>query len=64
MFQAEILASYKPVINTTKLIHELKQVQKTMTKALGVFNSTRHIVLYYEDVLKNRTVCVLLKMLV
>uniref|UniRef100_A0A7C8ZG36 Sulfotransferase n=1 Tax=Opuntia streptacantha TaxID=393608 RepID=A0A7C8ZG36_OPUST len=53
--EAEILASYKPVINTTKLIHELKQVQKTMTKALGVFNSTRHIVLYYEDVLKNRT---------
>lgn len=53
--EAEILASYKPVINTTTLIRELKQVQKTMTKALGIFNSTRHIVLYYEDVLNNRT---------
>lgn len=53
--EAEILASYKPVINTTMLIRELKQVQKTMTKALGIFNSTRHIVLYYEDVLNNRT---------
>lgn len=52
--EAEILASYKPVINTTTLIRELKQVQKTMTKALGIFNSTRHIVLYYEDVLNNR----------
>lgn len=52
--EAEILASYKPVINTTMLIRELKQVQKTMTKALGIFNSTRHIVLYYEDVLNNR----------
>ncbi|KAJ8441912.1 hypothetical protein Cgig2_020057 [Carnegiea gigantea] len=52
---AEILASYKPVINTTTLMRELKQVQKKMTKALGVLNSTRHIVLYYEDALNNRT---------
>jgi len=56
LLQAEILASYKPVINSTNLIRELKQVQKTMTKALEYFNSTRHIVLYYEDVLKNQTV--------
>ncbi|KAJ8420382.1 hypothetical protein Cgig2_026805 [Carnegiea gigantea] len=62
--EAEILASYKPVINTTTLIRELKQVQKTMTKALGIFNSTRHIVLYYEDVLNNCTVRLLTKILV
>ncbi|XP_074274531.1 uncharacterized protein LOC141598695 isoform X2 [Silene latifolia] len=53
--EAEILASYKPVVNATTLIPELKQVQKNMVKALGYFNSTRHIMLYYEDVLKNRT---------
>lgn len=53
--EAEILASYKPHINTTTLMRELRNVQKTMTKALGFFNSTRHIVLYYEDVLMNRT---------
>ncbi|KAH9609183.1 hypothetical protein KSS87_002409 [Heliosperma pusillum] len=53
--EAEILASYKPFVNATTLIPELKQVQKNMLKALGYFNSTRHIMLYYEDVLKNRT---------
>ena len=57
VLQAEILASYKPVINSSNLIRELKQVQKTMNRALECFNSTRRIVLYYEDVLKNRTVC-------
>lgn len=55
-FQAEILARYKPLINTTLLIAELKQVQEMTTKALSYFNSTRHIFLYYEDVVKNRTV--------
>lgn len=35
---------------------DLKQVQETTTKALEYFKSTRHIVLYYEDIVKNRTV--------
>lgn len=56
MFQADILAKYKPVINATLLIPNLKQVEDTTTKALEYFNSTRHIVMYYEDVVKNRTV--------
>ena len=55
-FQAEILARYKPLINTTLLISDLKQVQEMTTKALSYFNTTRHIFLYYEDVVKNRTV--------
>uniref|UniRef100_A0A1J3K0F6 Nodulation protein H n=1 Tax=Noccaea caerulescens TaxID=107243 RepID=A0A1J3K0F6_NOCCA len=53
--EAEILARYKPLINTTLLIAELKQVQEMTTKALSYFNTTRHIFLYYEDVVKNRT---------
>ncbi|KAK4749965.1 hypothetical protein SAY87_027414 [Trapa incisa] len=53
--EAEILASYKPSINTTLLIKDLKQVQDTTTRALESFKSTRHIVLYYEDIVKNRT---------
>ncbi|XP_004136987.2 uncharacterized protein LOC101207076 [Cucumis sativus] len=53
--EADILAKYKPVINATLLIPNLKQVEDTTTKALEYFNSTRHIVMYYEDVVKNRT---------
>ncbi|KAG5063012.1 hypothetical protein AAZX31_02G128000 [Glycine max] len=53
--EAEILAKYKPTINSTLLIAQLKQVNETTTKALEYFKSTRHILLYYEDVVKNRT---------
>ncbi|KAL0422653.1 UNVERIFIED_CONTAM: hypothetical protein Slati_3288200 [Sesamum latifolium] len=54
--EAEILASYKPTINTSLLIPNLKQVEELVTKLLEYFKSTRHIILYYEDVVKNRTV--------
>ncbi|KAL3515257.1 hypothetical protein ACH5RR_022159 [Cinchona calisaya] len=53
--EAEILARYKPTINVTLLIPNLKQVEEMVTKALEYFKSTRHIVLYYEDIIKNRT---------
>eukprot|EP00258_Populus_trichocarpa_P008363 XP_002313841.2 uncharacterized protein LOC7457521 isoform X1 [Populus trichocarpa] len=53
--EAEILAKYKPLINTTLLISNLKQVEDTTAKALEYFKSTRHIILYYEDVVKNHT---------
>ncbi|KAI7733228.1 hypothetical protein M8C21_006192 [Ambrosia artemisiifolia] len=54
--EAKILASYKPSINTTLLIPELKQADDMVKQALEYFNSTRHIVLYYEDIIKNHTV--------
>ncbi|KAE9607263.1 hypothetical protein Lal_00026143 [Lupinus albus] len=53
--EAEILAKYKPTINATLLIPNLKQVNDTTTKALEYFKNTRHIILYYEDVVKNHT---------
>ncbi|KAG2409092.1 uncharacterized protein HKW66_Vig0039140 [Vigna angularis] len=53
--EAEVLAKYKPIINSTLLIAQLRQVNETTTKALEYFKSTRHIILYYEDVVKNRT---------
>lgn len=56
LFQAEILAQFRPTINTTSLIPSLRQVEEMTTKALEYFKSTRHIVIYYEDILKNRTV--------
>ncbi|KAK6120975.1 hypothetical protein DH2020_045285 [Rehmannia glutinosa] len=53
--EAEILAKYKPTINTTLLIPDLKQVEDLVTKSLQYFKSTRHIILYYEDIINNRT---------
>ncbi|GFP91124.1 hypothetical protein PHJA_001256400 [Phtheirospermum japonicum] len=53
--EAEILARYKPTINTTLLIPNLKQVDDLVTKSLQYFKSTRHIILYYEDIINNRT---------
>ncbi|XP_062175889.1 uncharacterized protein LOC133880937 isoform X2 [Alnus glutinosa] len=54
--EAEILAKYKPILNATLLIPNLKQVEETTAKALEYFKSTRHIILYYEDVVKNHTI--------
>jgi len=56
--EAEILAGYKPMINTTLLINELRQIQEMTLKALTYFNTTRHILVYYEDVVKNLTVII------
>ncbi|XP_042493580.1 uncharacterized protein LOC122073118 [Macadamia integrifolia] len=53
--EAQILATYKPIINATLLIPNLKQVEDTTAKALEYFKSTRHIIFYYENIIKNRT---------
>ncbi|KAJ4965810.1 hypothetical protein NE237_017659 [Protea cynaroides] len=53
--EAKILATYKPTINATLLIHNLKQVEDTTAKALEYFKSTSHVILYYEDIVKNHT---------
>ncbi|KAL8540341.1 hypothetical protein ACS0TY_001810 [Phlomoides rotata] len=53
--EAEILARYKPTINTTLLIPNLKQVEDLVTKSIQYLNSTRHIILYYEDIINNPT---------
>uniref|UniRef100_A0A2N9HT78 Sulfotransferase n=1 Tax=Fagus sylvatica TaxID=28930 RepID=A0A2N9HT78_FAGSY len=53
--EAHILAKYKPTINKTLLIPELKRTEETTAKAIEYFKSTRHIVLNYEDLINNRT---------
>ncbi|KAK7383108.1 hypothetical protein VNO78_28777 [Psophocarpus tetragonolobus] len=53
--EAGILAKYRPWINTTLLMTELKQTEETAAKTIQYFNNTRHIVLYYEDLVKNAT---------
>ncbi|KAK2996987.1 hypothetical protein RJ639_025132 [Escallonia herrerae] len=54
--EANTLSSYKPSINSVSLLTDLKQMELTAVKALEYFSSTRHIILYYEDLLKNRTI--------
>ncbi|XP_048226755.1 uncharacterized protein LOC8278916 isoform X2 [Ricinus communis] len=53
--EAKVLAKYKPKINTTTLIADLKHVDDRAARAIGYFKSTRHIVVYYEDVVGNST---------
>ncbi|XP_065872721.1 uncharacterized protein [Euphorbia lathyris] len=53
--EAEILARYKPSINATLLMRNLKQIEDTTTKALEYFKNIRHIIVYYEDIVKNHT---------
>jgi hypothetical protein len=54
--QANILAKYKPRLNTTTLLWSLKQADDYTRKALENLKSVRHITLYYEDLIQNRTV--------
>ncbi|XP_075498644.1 uncharacterized protein LOC142537015 [Primulina tabacum] len=53
--EADTLAGYKPTINLASLMMDLMQMEKMVLDALNYFRSTRHVVLYYEDLLKNRT---------
>ncbi|XP_075652792.1 uncharacterized protein LOC142623286 [Castanea sativa] len=53
--EADILSKYKPSINSTALITQLKDMEVITAKALEYFNSTRHIILYYEDLIMNHT---------
>ncbi|XP_059623877.1 uncharacterized protein LOC132266884 [Cornus florida] len=53
--EADTLSKYKPMINTTSLMADLEQMEVTATEALEYFSSTRHMILYYEDLIKNHT---------
>lgn len=53
--EAKVLALYKPVINVTLLLPSLKRAEEMAANALEYFKSTRHIILYYEDLVNNRT---------
>lgn len=53
--EADALSKYKPFINSTSLISELKGMETAISKVLEYFGNTRHLVLYYEDLINNRT---------
>ncbi|KAI3722573.1 hypothetical protein L2E82_33613 [Cichorium intybus] len=51
--EALTLSRFKPMINVTSLELDLGKMESMAMKALGYFNSTRHIIVYYEDLIKN-----------
>lgn len=62
--EAQILATYKPKLNATLLIPQLKQDEEMAAKAMQYFKTTRHIVVYYEDVINNQTVIPILLLII
>ncbi|KVI02673.1 Sulfotransferase domain-containing protein [Cynara cardunculus var. scolymus] len=50
---ADLLSKYKPELNITSLKSDLRGMESTAEKALNYFNSTRHIIIYYEDLMKD-----------
>ncbi|KAF8053259.1 hypothetical protein N665_1442s0008 [Sinapis alba] len=53
--EADALSRYKPVINSTSLIHDLQETESLAAKALEYFNTTRHMVVFYEDLITDPT---------
>ncbi|XP_078433490.1 uncharacterized protein LOC144704819 [Wolffia australiana] len=53
--EAAILASYKPVINTTLLLSDLRRSKELVDQAFDFFKTSRHIILYYEDLVSQRS---------
>ncbi|KAG6487821.1 hypothetical protein ZIOFF_056556 [Zingiber officinale] len=53
--EANILAKYKPTIDVTSLIAELKPADKWGIDSLDYFKSSLHVLVYYEDLVNNLT---------
>ncbi|CAN1814660.1 hypothetical protein LINPERHAP1_LOCUS27192 [Linum perenne] len=51
--QAETLSKYKPTVNSTLLIADLRKAEVMVSTALKNYNTTRNIVVYYEDLVKD-----------
>lgn len=52
--EAEILAKFKPELDVSTLIPNIRNVEKYIRDCLDHFNSARHMVLYYEDIISNK----------
>ncbi|KAG5098019.1 hypothetical protein JHK82_047873 [Glycine max] len=53
--EADTLSKYKPTINSTSLLADLKDIEMRTAKVLEYFNTTWHMILYYEDLMRNCT---------
>uniref|UniRef100_A0A0A9D9D7 Sulfotransferase n=1 Tax=Arundo donax TaxID=35708 RepID=A0A0A9D9D7_ARUDO len=54
--EAEILAKFKPKLDTSTLITNIRNIEKTIRGCLDHFRTTRHMILYYEDIIGNNNV--------
>ena len=54
--QAEILAKFKPHLDLSTLITNIRNIEKAIRDCLDHFKSTRHMILYYEDIISNSNV--------
>ncbi|KAK8951567.1 hypothetical protein KSP39_PZI003410 [Platanthera zijinensis] len=53
--EAEILGKYKPKLYIKGLIPTLEHMERLATDTLNNFRSTRHMLVYYEDLVRNQT---------
>ncbi|KAH9322371.1 hypothetical protein KI387_017010, partial [Taxus chinensis] len=52
--EAVLLAAYKPLINVIFLQTNLQRIEEVTDDAVKFFKSTRHMILYYEDLIKDQ----------
>jgi len=52
--EAEILARFKPKMDVSTLIPSIRNAEHSMRTCLGHFRKTRHMILYYEDVIRDK----------
>ncbi|VAH18961.1 unnamed protein product [Triticum turgidum subsp. durum] len=51
--EAEILARFKPDLDVSSLIPSMRSAEQSMDACLRRFRATRHMILYYEDVIRD-----------
>ncbi|BAH92162.1 Os03g0363950 [Oryza sativa Japonica Group] len=52
--EADILARFKPKLDVPTLIPNIRSAEQSITTCLDHFSSTRHMILYYEDVIRDQ----------
>ncbi|KAG8097390.1 hypothetical protein GUJ93_ZPchr0013g37146 [Zizania palustris] len=51
--EAEILARFKPKLDVAALVPSIRNAEQSMADCLDHFSSTRHMILFYEDVIRD-----------
>ncbi|KAL6878319.1 hypothetical protein ACP4OV_012489 [Aristida adscensionis] len=52
--EAEILARFKPMMDVSTLVPSIRHTERSMKSCLRHFSSTHHMILYYEDVIRDK----------
>uniref|UniRef100_A0ACD5XLR6 Uncharacterized protein n=1 Tax=Avena sativa TaxID=4498 RepID=A0ACD5XLR6_AVESA len=51
--EAEILARFRPEVDVSSLIPSIRDAEQSMEACLRQFRATRHMILYYEDLIRD-----------